>query len=263
MIGLLVTLLLSPVVVDDAAADARLQAIERGYATTPGLQWERDAERLAIEAPTSAAAGRALLWLGSLAQHDGRDGIATQRYDEVKRRFPTSELAALADRGLGDIALRARRWSDAIARFEAARPDATPVLRYELEEKIQIAHRERSRWHWEIAAWLGFGLCLIGLACPLRSGRPFAFDVKFLAPIYVVLIAAAWGRDPHVPIAMAWIATGSVLLNGVRREHEHRRLRDAAMTVMGSACMIYIGLCRANVLGPLIETLRMGRSAPL
>jgi hypothetical protein len=263
MIGALVTLLLLPAVVDDAA-NARLQAIERGYATSPSARWERDAERIAVESPSSTAAGRALLWLGSLAQHDGREGIATQRYQEVVRRFPASDLSALAERGRGDLALRGRHWSAAIARFEAARTDATPVLRYELTEKIAIARRERGRWHWEIAAWIGFLLCLVGLAWPLPSWRPsLSFEVKLLAPIYLTLVAAAWGRDEHVPAAMCWIAIGSLLLVGVRRAEAERRVRDAALIVLGSACTIYIGLFRAGVIGALLETLKPGSSAPL
>jgi hypothetical protein len=255
------SLLLLPGVVDEQVADERLAAMERGYAAQPGPVWEAEALRFADEAPGSQAAARALIWAGALALRDGRAAQAGQRFGEARRRFARGELGVLAARGLGDVAMSERHWTAAIARYDEALVDASPLLRHELTEKREMAERERARSWLELVAWLLLVACLVGLIRPLRTYRPeLPLEARLLAPVYAVLVAAAWGRDPRAPVAMAWIAVGSLLLVTVAyaARRPGRRARDTVTLLIGTVAVIYIGLRRSGVMNALVETLRGG-----
>jgi hypothetical protein len=246
--------------VGEAPLASELDRIEQGYAIQPVQRWTAAAEALIERAPTSQTAGRALVWLGALALRARQLTLADTRFAEARRRFPHGGLAALAARGRGDVAMASGHWRDAIARYDEAMPDADPVVAAELTEKRVLAAREQHRVYAEIVAWIAVALCALGIATPLRRLRwTLPPEARFLAPVYALLIGAAWTRDPHVAQAMLWIALGSLLLATLRRERSARaRSRvDSALLILASAALVYIGVRRADVLDPLTETLRM------
>jgi hypothetical protein len=101
----------------------------------------------------------------------------------------------------------------------------------------------------------------VALVWPLRTYRPeLPLEARLLAPIYALLVAAAWGRDPHAPEAMLWIALGSLLLVTLAypAKRPGRRARNTVTLLIGTVAVIYIGLRRSGVMNALVETLRGG-----
>ena len=245
-------------------AMAALAEIQRQFAFRSRPMSETAALELAKRWPETEAAGRSLVWLGALALREHRAPVAKVRYAEAYKRFAHGEVAALALRGLGDIALSTRDWSEAIRRYEEAIREASPTLQRELEEKREVASRERFRGAIEAFAWLFVAVCAGWFARAARQWqRRLPREVALLAPVYALLVFVAWGRDPFVPIAMMWIAAGSLLLIGLAFADETRRFSaaDLAILVCGNSAVIYISLHRSGVIGSLLETLKLGAEA--
>jgi hypothetical protein len=240
---------------EEQAAAQRLDEIERAYTMTPSDRVEADALALAARMPETTAAGRALVWLGALALQHHQPARAASRFREARRRFPHGEIGALAARGLGDVALTERRWSEAIARYDEARLDASPLLAHELDDKRTIAVRERGRTRFEVACWIVYALALGWFARAVRRWRrAVPVETRFLLPVDAILLAACWGRDPRVWTAMLWITLGSLVLVTAGfadpRPRSHAAL-DVCAFVLGTAAMIFVGLHHGGALDAL------------
>jgi hypothetical protein len=245
-------------------AEAELTRIQTAFAHDPRGSWEANAEALIARWPSSAAAGKALIWLGGLALAR-RDRLrARVCFGAALQRFPEGELAALAHRGLGDVSFGERHWMAALAEYDEALPQASPLLRYELLEKRAATLTEQRRFLLEVAAWGIASVICSWFAWRSRRQRfRLPPETVWLAPIYILLVMAAWGRDPNVPSALAYFACGSLALVTVafagRRQGTTRSLvLEAALVTIGNLAIAYIAIRRAGLIDVLRETLKAG-----
>lgn len=251
---------------DDAAAEVEYDRIRDQFGHEARPQSVAALAALTARHPASPAAGRALLWMGDLAARDHVYDDAERHYSEARRRFPVGEMGALALRGLGDTALARGRFTEAIPLYEAALVGAPRVLAIELQQKRAIAFESRRRFGFEIIAWLLFcGAILYFARRLLQPGVALHWptEVKFMAPLYLLLVVACWGRDEGVRHALYWLALGSLglvtlaFLPAVRR----RLTVDGALLTLGNLALFYIAIRRAGIVDVLWTTLKAGADA--
>jgi hypothetical protein len=142
VIALLVVAL--PLLLDESAAAARLAELRSGFVGRPKAQSMAALAALADEAPDTAAAARALDWLGDLRRNDGdRDGAGSA----YARAYRTSDRLGrcLAARGLGDLAVERGEFVRGEALYREARAAADGVLALELDQKIANAKKQHRR----------------------------------------------------------------------------------------------------------------------
>jgi tetratricopeptide (TPR) repeat protein len=249
IVALLLVALLPGNVDVEASAAAELQRIQEAFRLDPHGSWQPDAERLVGRWPQAQAAGRACLWMGSLALEQGRYIAARSWFDETLRRFPDGNLATLAWRGRGDVDYKEGHYAAALAAYARARPDAQGSLALELDEKLRAARRERDRFVAELAAWTFALGSLVWLALALR-GRTLRVPTETwaLLPIYALLVLAAWRRDRQMTHALAYIAAGSLALvtTAFAGGPPRSRLRTALVLSLANLAVLYIALQRAG-----------------
>jgi hypothetical protein len=212
MIALLVLL---PLMLDESAAAARLAELRAGFAGRPKAESMASLARLADEAPDTAAAARALDWLGDLYRGD-HDRAAAQAVYERAHRARDGEARRLAARGLGDLAVEAGAYRRAQTLYAEARDGAGGVLYVELGEKAALARKlERRQW----AEWGAWALVALSLAYFLlrsrfwRQPRPaLPTEALYVIPVYVLIVGGCIGRDPAVLHALWMCALWSIAL---------------------------------------------------
>jgi hypothetical protein len=198
---------------DAPTAAARLDDLRHQLAARGKTQTMNELERLGRDAPDTDAGAHALLWLGDLARENGEPERATVAYQRA--RPMGGEVQALADRGLGDLALRKQRFVEAARLYDSALPFATPLLRAELEQKRALAVRLRAR---ALAAWIALGVVAAALAWfvarIVRRKTPLQFptEILYVLPVYALLVLGGWGRDANVFHALILCAAASLPL---------------------------------------------------
>ena len=223
-------------------ADARLAEI-RAHFSVAAL------EALARDAPGTEAGGEAAAWRGALAlaAHDP-DGAGAW-FALAESAPPGGEARRQSERGLGNLALLQRRYPSALAHYRAAAAGANPVLAEELSQKRALAGRLLVRQRFEWLAWIVWCGSFGYFAARAWRGRgPLRppLEAIYVLPLYALLIAGAWGRDPLVARALGAAGALSLLSIAVaglasRRAAPGPRLRwlQAALLVVANLALFY------------------------
>jgi hypothetical protein len=262
---MLALLLLLPLVLSEAGAMTRLDQLRAGFARRPKKESMLALQQLADDAAGTAAAGQALAWLGNLWRGEHEDALAASCYRRAQgSRDRQSRM--LAERGLGDLALNARRYGPAAALYREALADAgTEVLQAELGQKLALAVTGQRRTICEWLAWIFVAVVTIGLGIRSRWWRrprpALPIEVLYATPVYGVLIAACSGRDGKVLYALSLIAFGSLALIGTSALSTGRAplvgWRRGALAVflsVANAALFFAACNRAGILDSLMFT---------
>jgi hypothetical protein len=212
----LALVLLFPVMLDEAAAAARLVELRAGFSHRPKPESMAALDQLARQAEGTSAAARALDWLGDLWRGEHDDGRAAACY-RVAYRSADPEAHLLAARGLADLAMKERDYGRAYVLYREARVHApSEVLRQELELKSALAHKLRWRALAEWAAW-AFAVAVIAWLLARShfwrgpwTGTPT--ESVYILPLYALIVMACVGRDASVLRALLTTATASLTL---------------------------------------------------
>jgi hypothetical protein len=239
-------------------ASTRLDELRRDFAVRGKAATMADLETLS-KADSSEAAARASLWLGDLEREAKQLDAAHAAYSRVLGRG--GELGALAERGLGDVALVREQFVEARRHYEAARPGAGPVLGAELDQKIMLVKRLHVR---AMAAFAALGVVVLALVWfvmrIVRRKTPLSFptELAYVLPVYALLLAGGWGRDPHVFHALILCSAASLPLIALSAL---AAMRSPARTwlhlgVVGAAnlALFYVILWRCELIDSLVMT---------
>lgn len=262
---MLTILFFLPLLLDEGAAQARLEQIRARFTQMPKEQSVAALLQLGNDAPDTQGGARALAWLGDLEHVQHQDALAAEFYRRSYAAHVGGEAHRLAARGLGDVAMGEKRYGEAARKYREASIGATGVLAAELELKVALAERLGRRAVGEWAAWIFLALTLIGFLARARPwqrphlGAPT--ELVYTAPVYVLLIAGAWGRDANVEHALWMAAFGSLLLIAAAGLAARRRPPVAAqrwlhatLLVAANAALFYAACNRAMIIDGLFYT---------
>lgn len=262
MIALLVAAL--PLLLDESAAAARLAELRQQFVGRPKAQSMADLSALADEAPDTAAAARALDWLGDLERGEGNRAGAEAAYARAYRSHDP-EGHRLAARGLGDLAVESGHFVRGEALYREARSNADGVLALELDQKIANARKSHRRALGEWAAWafivaaLAYFLARSRFWQRPRLGPPT--EALYVAPVYALLVAGCVGRDPAVLHALWMCALWSLALIAAAGLSTRRRapagsarVGHTLIVVAANGALFYAVLNRAAILDSLFFT---------
>jgi len=252
-----------PLFLDEAGASARLAELRRDFVGRPKAQSMAALAALANEAPDTAAAARALDWLGDLRHGEGDRAGAEAAYARAYRsRDPDGHR--LAARGLGDLAVERGAFVRAEALFTEARAGAAGVLAIELDQKIANAKKSHRR---ALAEWASWALVAAALAFFLVRARvwqrPLAVPTEalYVAPVYALLIAGCLGRDPAVLHALWLCALWSLALIAAAGLSARRavpvgaaKIAHAALLLAANGALFYAVLNHAAIMDSLFFT---------
>ncbi len=262
MLALLIATL--PLMLDESGAAARLAELRQGFVGRPKAQSMAELERLADDAPGTAAAARALDWLGDLRRGSGDVPGAAVAYGRAYRSADP-EGHRLAARGLGDLAVEKGRFVRGEALYREARAGAAGVLALELDQKIANARRSHRR---ALAEWASWALVVGALVYFVARARPWRrpwlglpTEALYAAPVYALLVAGCVGRDPGVLHALWLCALWSLALIAAAGLAARRRaplgwgrLAHAVLLATANAALFYAVLNRTGVLDSFLFT---------
>lgn len=250
--------------IDEPTAAARLAELRKEFIGRPKAQSMAALEALANEAPDTAAAARALDWLGDLRRADGDHAGAQAAYARAYRSHDP-DGHRLAARGLGDLAVENGHFTRGEALYREARAGAAGVLALELDQKIANARKSHRRAIAEFACWafiaavLAYFLARSRFWQRPRLGPPT--EALYVVPVYALLIAGCVGRDPAVLHALWLCALWSLALIATAglaaRRHPPRattRLAHTLLLVAANAALFYAVLNHAAILDSLFFT---------
>jgi hypothetical protein len=257
-------ILVLPLALDPAAADAQLSQLRRDFVARPKAESMAALARLAVEAPDTPAAARALDWLGDLRRGEGNLAGAEAAYARAYRSHDP-EGHRLAARGLGDMAVDRGAFVRGEAYYREARDGAGGVLAIELDNKIRNARTAHRR---AVAQWACWALVAGALAWFVARSRAWAAprlgaptEALYVAPVYALLIAGCLGRDPAVLHALWLIAAWSLALIAAAGLAARRRapvgaarLGHLALLIAANGALFYAVAVRTGILDSIFYT---------
>jgi len=258
---LIVTL---PLMLDDPSAAARLAELRKDFVGRPKAQSMAALAALADEAPDTAAAARALDWLGDLKRgEDDRAGAEAAYARAYRSRDP--EGHRLAARGLGDLAVESGAFVRGEALYREARAGAAGVLALELDQKIANARKSHRRAIGEWASWAFIAAALAYFLARSRFWRRprlgLPTEALYVVPVYALLVAGCVGRDPAVLHALWLCALWSLALIAAAGLAARRRtpaggarVAHALILVAANGALFYAVLNHAAILDSLFFT---------
>ena len=262
MIALLIATL--PLLLDESAAAARLAELRTGFVGRPKAQSMAALAALADEAPDTAAAARALDWLGDLRRNDGDLAGARAAYARAYRSRDR-EGHCLAARGLADLLVEDGHFVRGEALYREARTGADGVLALELDQKIVNARKQHRRALGEWGAWALVGGALAYFLARSRFWqRPrlgVPTEALYVAPLYALIVLGCVGRDAGVLHALWLCALWSfalIVAAGLAAQRRPPvaagRLAHAGLLAAATAALFYAVLNHAGILDSLFFT---------
>lgn len=248
------------------ARQARFVELLRTYPERPPAETFRQVAALIEEGPF-AERDRAEYWIGSarLAAGD-RDG-ARGWFERVSRDYPGSVWHERSWLGLADAAAQERRFGEALrwtARASNARDAAVREIAAITAARVRVLQR-RQRIAWAAAALAAAIVAWLAVGARRGALLPIPAETRIVLPVLAVVALLSTRVDPAPRGAVLTIcATGAVLslLSGWRlravRPGVRGRLVHASLALVALACMAYVALDRADLLGMVAETFRVG-----
>lgn len=233
----------------------------------------------ALAAPSWPGAGEVALWIADALRTRGQPAEALRRYEAAITRWP--ERAAAARRGATGSAIDAHDWAAAerlISQLSTATPTET-LIRDNLRADFRAARTTARR---ALAAWIALVVAVAGLVISLaeaiyRRGRTWPswrppFEVLFLAPIALVMIAVSFLTRAVILPAIAQISIGGIglawisgmTLDLLRARGRRVRLRSILHIVCCAAAAVaigYLAIVRGGLVDLLAETVEAGPGA--
>ena len=237
----------------------------------------RRADELA--AGTWPGAADVALWIADALRTRDQSALALRRYEAVIARWP--ERATAARRGAVGSAIDAHDWA-AAERLLGQLSTATPtdaLIRDNLRADLTTA-RNASRL--SLGAWLALLVAAVGLLASLgeavfRGGRRWPplrppFEVLFLTPIALVMIAVSFLTRAVIAPAIAQISIGGIgfawvsgiTLDLLRARERRTHVRSILHIVACAAAAIaigYLAIVRGGLVDMLAETVEAGPGA--
>ena len=248
-----------------------------------------DADKVSIEelvrradelaAPSWPGAPDVALWIADALRTRGEPAEALRRYEAAITRWP--ERAVAARRGAAGSAIDAQEWA-AAERLIGQLPGLTAidaVIRENLRSDLRTARSTARR---ALTAWIALALALAGLAASLleatyRGGRRWPslrppFEVLFLTPIAVLMIAVSFLTRAVITPAIAQISLGGIgfawlsgmtldLLRARGRKVHLRSLVHILACAAGTIAIGYLAIVRGGLVELLAETVQAGPGA--
>ena len=250
---------------DADAAAAAFHHIENDFGLVPRSESLAALDRFARDHAGDPLAARALVWRSQLALMDGDVAGAGRRYAAVVARYPNSDQAPFAHRGLGDVAMRDDRLEAADREFVLALPGASEVLRSELLEKRRLLATLAARHR---QGFFALGVFFLGaLWFAVRAARgsgPLRVppEAIFALPIVVLLAGGARVSDRRVLLALSIAAAGVLAMIGLsgiaseRAPPPSRRglVLHIAVVIVGMAALFYFAAERGGIIDVLKDT---------
>ncbi|MCA1825345.1 MAG: tol-pal system YbgF family protein [Myxococcales bacterium] len=249
-----------------AAREDRFIDLLRTYPERPPSDTFRQVAELIDEGPF-AERDRAEYWIGSarLAAGD-RDG-ARAWFTRLARDYPGSVWEERSWLGLGDAAARERDYSAALSWYAKAATAGDAAVRElsRINTGQSLVLRRRQR-----LAWAAGVLALAIAAFFAWSGRrssllPLPPETHVVLPVLAVLAVLSVKVDPAPRAAILEICAGGAvvsLLSGRRlraiRPLAIGRAVHAALALAALGCLAYVAVYRADLIGMVQETLRIG-----
>lgn len=219
--------------------------------------------------PGDPESGRALVWMAQRELSAGRAGRARLLFERAEREHRGSGWELAASKGLADLALRARRYGEAIARYEGLAASRDDYYRFLGESGAVEARATRSR------DLLAAGLALLvstlasaRLALAWRSRRtlrPVPEEVFYGAPVAGALLLAALAQPAAEGRAVAALALGGLLLLWANASYFRVRpprgfslALEGVLSVAQAGALLYCAVVANGLWGRLIVTFAVG-----
>ncbi len=234
----------------------------------------RRADALAV--PVWPGAGDVALWIADALRTRGQPAEALRRYEAAIARWP--ERAAAARRGAAGSAIDAHDWAAAerlIGQLSTATPTDT-LIRDNLRADFRAARTTSRR---ALGAWLALLVAALGLLASFadgvfRGGRTWPslrppFEVLFLTPIALVMIAVSFLTRAVIAPAIAQISIGGIgfawisgatldLLRARGRKTHLRSILHIALCAAAAVAIGYLAIVRGGLVELLAETVEAG-----
>lgn len=230
----------------------------------------------ALAAASWPGAPDVALWIADALRTRGQPAEALRRYEAAIARWP--ERAAAARRGAAGSAIDAHDWAAAdrlIGQLSTA--TATDALiRDNLRADFRTARTASRR---SLGAWIALLVASIGLIASLleaivRGGRRWPslrppFEVLFLTPIALVMIAVSFLTRAVIAPAIAQISIGGIgfawisgttldLLRARGRRVHLRSILHIALCAAAAVAIGYLAIVRGGLVELLAETVEAG-----
>jgi hypothetical protein len=212
---------------------------------------------------------RALYWLGGALADQRRGADALARYQELERRFPSSEWAVRAKKSRGELLLRSGKLTDARALFEELARSGDPLARALAEEGLQITRSSIRRRALAWACGIYLALFLIGHVVLLwgkRKQLKLPGEVLFYVPIAAIFSIAAATENRSIGWATFAIAVGGAAI--VYATTSSFSVRDritfgrgalsVALAAAAVFAVVFLAIQSNQLTDLVIETFRMG-----
>jgi hypothetical protein len=248
------------------AREARFLHLLRTYPERPPAETLRQVAQL-IDDGAFPQHDRAEYWMGSAALAAGDRESARRWLTRVGRDHPGSVWEERSWLGLGDAAAQERSFGEARTWYARAQAGTDPAVR-ELGQ-ISDGHartlQRRQRMAWAAGA---VALAIAGFfALGGRRARwvPLPAETRIVVPVLAVLALLSTRVDPAPRAAVLTLCAGGALLSllsGARLRAlgpgRAARLTHALLGLLALACVAYVAVYRADLIGMVQETFRIG-----
>jgi TolA-binding protein len=255
------------------------QDVLANFSTRPPAESIARMERLLAAHPDFALADRALYWLAGTLAAQHRDADALARWDELTRRFPSSEWTGRGQKARGDFLLARGHPYAARAVFEALRAHPTDALaRAAADEGLRNVHTALTRLAEALVAGaylLAFVVAHVWWLVRRKRLARVPIEALYYAPVALVFVLAAATENRAIAWATFAIAAGGgvvVWLSGAasaarEREREsegagamrgRERFARAAAAAVAVAAVMLLAVHATGLTDLVIETIQSG-----
>jgi tetratricopeptide (TPR) repeat protein len=251
---------------DAAAREERFLQLLRTYPERPPSETFQQVGRL-VEEGNFPQRPRAEYWIGSARLAAGDLDGARQWFVRVGRDYPGSVWDERGWLGMAEAAARERNFGEALRWYAKAETASDAAVRELGRIGGDQGHilRRRQRVAWAAAA---VALAIAGfLALGARGGKvlPLPAETRVVLPVLGVLALLSSRVDPAPRGAVLTVCAAGALLSlllGLRLRVASLRLPTralhAALALVALACVAYVAIYRADMIGMVQETVRTG-----
>jgi TolA-binding protein len=248
------------------------QAITSGVSARPPAESIARMEQLLAKHPDFALADRSLFWLGQALADAGRHADALPRWEELARRFPSSEWTVRAIKAKGDLLLRTGHPLDARRVFEslASRPDM--LARAFAEEGLRQAKSVlvlRTLFFVSLGYLALFLLAHVVLFVRLRERPKLHAELLYYLPVAALFSIAGATENVSIGITTTSIAAGgavilfaTVSLAGAQAKQKPLTRLSVALrggaAALAALALAFAAIHATRLTELVLETLKMG-----
>jgi hypothetical protein len=229
-------------------------------------------EKLVAAHPEFALADRALFWLGQALIETGREADGTARWDELARRFPSSEWRIRAEKARADRLLERGHPLAARRIFESLAGRPEPLARAFAEAGLAQSQSALRRTVLYLASLAYFALFLAAHAfffVRLRERPRLPLELVFYLPVATLFCLAGATENVAIGVATLLIAAGGGLilfsalsLASARQKKSPLTPKSialhATLSALAALAVAYSAIHATRLTDLVLETLKMG-----